>query len=93
MAAHWPRWGSSISQPQAPTTANPADRRRAIEQAQAQSQVGDYYTGLPLDVVGMQRVSPDQLSGLLSARMEDRSRNSPMAAQIQSERIREYLLR
>ena len=69
------------SQPQAPTTPNPADRRRAIEQAQAQSQVGDYYTGLPLDVVGMQRVSPDQLSGLLSARMEDRSRNSPMAAQ------------
>jgi protein involved in polysaccharide export with SLBB domain len=70
------------SQPQAPAPPNPTDRRRAIEQAQAaqaQAQVGDYYTGLPLDVVGMQRVSPDQLSGLLSARMEDRSRSSPAA--------------
>jgi protein involved in polysaccharide export with SLBB domain len=69
------------SQPQAPTPLSPSDRRHAIEQAQAQAQaqVGDYYTGLPLDVVGMQRVSPDQLSGLLSARMEDRSRSSPAA--------------
>ena len=63
------------SQPQAPTPLSPSDRRRAIEQAQAQAQaqVGDYYTGLPLDVVGMQHVSPDQLSGLLTARMGERT--------------------
>ena len=66
MVAHWGRGAAPpSSQPQAPTQPNPADRRRAIEQAQAQAQVGDYYTGLPLDVMGMQRVSPDQLSGLL----------------------------
>jgi protein involved in polysaccharide export with SLBB domain len=61
------------SPPQTPAPLSPSDRRRAIEQAQAQAQVGDYYTGLPLDVVGMQRVSPDQLSGLLTARLGERT--------------------
>ena len=80
------------AQPQAPTPANPPDRRRAIEQAQAQAQVGDYYTGLPLDVVGMQRVSPEAVRAAALA-----WRIAPVPVrwqhQIRAERMREYLLR
>src|SRR5262249_52454200 len=55
----------------------PVDNRRAIERAQAQYEVGDYPTGLPLDVFGMQRVSPDQLSGVFSAQSAGRSALNP----------------
>ncbi len=65
--------------PQQPAPQLPNDYRRELQRAQAQALTGDYYTGLPLDVMGMQRVSPDQLSTLLSARMEDRSPLSPAA--------------
>jgi len=50
--------------PQQPTPSN--DERRAIERARAQSYEGDYATGLPMDVFGMQKIGPDQLSALLS---------------------------
>ena len=69
----------SAAPPQQPGPQIPNDTRRQLQQAQAQAQVGDYYTGLPLDVMNMQRVSPGQLSGLLNARMEDRSPGSPTA--------------
>ena len=50
------------------------DQRRALERAQAQYYEGDYATGLPLDVFGMQRVGPDQLSSVLSTQGAGRSR-------------------
>jgi len=49
------------------------DQRRAIERAQAQYDGGDYPTGLPFDAMGMQKISPDQLSGLMAARMSNAS--------------------
>ncbi|HUJ94121.1 MAG TPA: SLBB domain-containing protein [Terriglobales bacterium] len=64
--------GGSSAQPTAPPAPpqgplNPStDQRRAIELAQAQTYEGDYATGLPMDVFGMQRINPDQLSALLS---------------------------
>src|SRR5262249_27488012 len=53
------------------------NQRRAIERAQAQNYEGDYATGLPLDVFGMQRISPDQLSSVLSTQSSGRSPISP----------------
>jgi len=53
------------------------NQRRAIERAQAQNYEGDYATGLPLDVFGMQRIGPDQLSSVLSAQSSGRSPISP----------------
>jgi len=53
------------------------DQRRALERAQAQYYEGDYATGLPLDVFGMQRVGPDQLSSVLSTQGAGRSPLSP----------------
>ncbi|HET7439695.1 MAG TPA: hypothetical protein VFJ47_00210, partial [Terriglobales bacterium] len=64
---------------QPPTEAPPsqmspsADQRRAIERAKAQYYEGDYSNGLPLDVFGMQRIGPDQLSSVLSAQAAGRS--------------------
>ena len=65
----------SPQQPQAPPqpTPPPTDQRRALERAQAQHYEGDYATGLPLDVIGMQRIGPDQLSSVLSAQSSGRS--------------------
>jgi protein involved in polysaccharide export with SLBB domain len=67
------------NQPQAPPsqTLPSIDQRRAVERAQAQSYEGDYATGLPLDVFGMQRIGPDQLSSVLSAQSSGRSAMSP----------------
>jgi protein involved in polysaccharide export with SLBB domain len=64
-------------QPQQPALQGPNDPRREKLLAEAQSQSGESDTGLPLDVMGMQQVSPDQLSALLSSRMGDRSSMSP----------------
>jgi protein involved in polysaccharide export with SLBB domain len=55
------------SQPQQPAPQTPSDPRREKLLAQAQAQNADANTGLPLDVLGMQQVSPDQLSALLAA--------------------------
>src|SRR5215469_15173511 len=44
------------------------DQRRALQIAQAQRQYDDYSDGLPLNPLGFQTVSPDQLSALLAAR-------------------------
>jgi protein involved in polysaccharide export with SLBB domain len=69
-------------QPQQPSPENPStnnDPRRALERAQAQYDGGDVGGGLPLDLLSMQHVSPDQLSALLSQRMSDRSPMSPSA--------------
>src|SRR5438445_4067109 len=66
-------------QPLQPVPQVPSDSRREKLLAQAQSQSGDSNTGLPLGVTGMEQVSPDQLSALLSARMEDRSPMSPQS--------------
>jgi len=63
--------------PQQPAPQLPNDYRRELQRAQAQALTGDYYTGFPPDVMGMQRVSPEQLSTLLSARTGDRSPMSP----------------
>jgi len=43
------------------------DQRRALERAQAQFSEGDSSSGLPLNVLGMQGMSPDQLASLSSA--------------------------
>ena len=64
-------------QPQQPALQVPNDPRREKLLAQAQSPNPDSSAGLPLDVMGMQQVSPDQLSALLSARMGDHSPMSP----------------
>jgi protein involved in polysaccharide export with SLBB domain len=70
-----PASAAPIPQPQQPTPQSPPvnDSRRAIERAQAQYDSGNYTSGLPLDVMGMQRISPDQLSTLLAARMTNSS--------------------
>jgi hypothetical protein len=67
---------NSPSQPPQQTIPS-VDQRRALERAQAQYYEGDYATGLPLDVFGMQRVGPDQLSSVLSAQGAGRSPLSP----------------
>ena len=61
-----------------PSANPPADPRRQVEQAKAQSQpqLNDEYNSLPLDPLGMQRISPDQLSSALSARMLTSSMSS-----------------
>ena len=61
--------------PQVPPQTPPpsTDQRRALERAQAQYYEGDYGSGLPLDVFGMQRVGTDQLSSLLGAQAGGRS--------------------
>src|SRR5207253_9414103 len=64
-------------QPQQPAPQVPNDPRREKLLAQAQSPNTDSSAGLPLDVMGMQQVSPDQLSALLGARMGDHSPMSP----------------
>lgn len=51
-----------------PNNAPSNDQRRALQIAQAQRQYDDYSDGLPLDPLGLQRVSPDQLSALLATR-------------------------
>ena len=63
------------TQPQAPPsqTLPSTDQRRAIERAQTQYYEGDYGSGLPLDVFGMQRVNPDQLSTLFNTQSSGRS--------------------
>ena len=75
-----PQFNRPQSQPQQPAPKDSNDARREKLLAQAQSQSSDSYTGLPLDVMGMQQVSPDQLSALMSARMGDRS---PMSSSSQ----------
>jgi protein involved in polysaccharide export with SLBB domain len=74
-----PTPGANPSQPQTPSqqTLPSTNQRRAIERAQAQNYEGDYATGLPLDVFGMQRIGPDQLSSVLSAQSSGRSPSSP----------------
>ena len=60
--------------PNAPNPPNPQnnnpvdDQRRALQIAEAQRQYDDYSDGLPLNPLGFQHVSPDQLSALLAAR-------------------------
>src|SRR5215831_20603276 len=57
------------SNPLNPQNNSPADdQRRALQIAEAQRQYDDYSDGLPLNPLGFQRVSPDQLSALLAAR-------------------------
>jgi protein involved in polysaccharide export with SLBB domain len=79
--AYWSRRGREMLNPappaggaapsQTPQSTPSTDQRRAIERAKAQSNEADYGTGLPLDVFGMQRVSPDQLSALFAAQSNE----------------------
>ena len=75
--APFPSTVPAPASPQQPAPQPSNDNRRELQRAQAQAQVGDYDTGLPLDVMGMQRLTPDQLSSVLSARTTDRSPVSP----------------
>ncbi len=73
------------SQPQ-PSVPQPEilapDSQRSLLQAQAQYPLGDYdfpdYSGgFAGDLTGMQRISPDQMSGLMAARMASNSDSGP----------------
>jgi polysaccharide export outer membrane protein len=73
------------SQPQPPAQPEilPSDSQRTLLQAQAQypfgnnyedsGDFGDYSGGFSGDLTGMQRISPDQMSGLMAARMASSS--------------------
>lgn len=61
----------SPAQQQPPSQTAPADNRRQIERAKAEAATGDYYTGLPMDV--LPQVGTDQSPSVLSASMNDRS--------------------
>jgi protein involved in polysaccharide export with SLBB domain len=53
------------------------DQRRQLLQAQAQSSSGDLPQGLPLDVLGMQPVQPDELGGVLTPASQSSSSIGP----------------
>jgi protein involved in polysaccharide export with SLBB domain len=59
---------------QPPQQSAPADSRRQLERARAEADSGDFNTGLPMDVIGMSQVTPDQMPGLLSTSLNDRSK-------------------